>query len=217
MKARNDIAVMAQRAATADWDPDFFPTWPWGFRAGAELVKRFDPMAEIVWENACGHGSGAHGLRDYFPSVICSDLVDYGYGQVHDFLSDAPAPVAAPEWIITNPPFRHAPEFVTRSLNVATRGVAMFLPTRALEGIARYRLLYEIAPFHILAPFSERIPLHKGRLVKKGRTATFYSWFIWLQTRKPRGYAPILVPIPPGTRKRLSRASDLQFTDEGGG
>ncbi len=212
MRPANARAVMADRAQTEDDDPDFFPTWPWAARAGAELVRRLDPQAHTAWECACGHGSMAHGLGDYFSAVFSSDLRDYGWNHVlHDFLSDEPPPIGGPDWIITNPPFKHIERFVELAYARARRGVAMFVPARVLEGQERHALLYERAPYSVFAPFSERVPLHKGRLEVGGRTAAFYAWIVWLKVRRPRMAAPIVMPIAPGARLRLSRPSDQRF------
>jgi hypothetical protein len=153
----------------------------------------------------------AHGLADYFAELVTSDAYAYGPHRIHDFLSEDPAPFGRPDWIVTNPPFKHLEAFVELAYARAARGVAMFLPVRALQDLGRYELLYVRAPYSVFAPFSERVPLHKGRLVKRGSSAAFYAWFVWLKVRRPRASAPIVMPIGPGARERLSRPSDDQF------
>jgi hypothetical protein len=60
--------------------------------------------------------------------MIASDVYGYGYGVAPvDFLHDAP--IARPDWIITNPPFSLACEFTLRGLDLATEGVAMLVRT----------------------------------------------------------------------------------------
>ena len=54
-------------------------------------------------------------LAEYFGKVGASDIHDYGYGETKDFLTNTCA-VDAWDWIITNPPFRLAEQFVVRSL-----------------------------------------------------------------------------------------------------
>ena len=213
---RHRMAVMAHRQPTAADDPDFFPTPPWGARAGAELVRRLDPAARVVWECASGAGHMAHGLRDYFPVVRLSDAYAYDGEARFDFLSDGPGPFEA-DWIITNPPFAPLEAFVRAAWPRARRGVAMLMRAGALESIGRYSLLYRDCPLTVFAPFSERLPMHRARWEPDGSSAAFYAWFLFCKPvlRPARFMArvggdlyPATVPIPPGTEARLTRPSD---------
>jgi hypothetical protein len=108
---------------------DFFPTPPWATRALFRHVLPALGVEVIVgaWEPACGEGHMAAVIAEFAgSSVIASDIFDYGYGVVPvDFLFDAP--LAQPDWIITNPPFSLACEFTLRALDLATEGVAMLV------------------------------------------------------------------------------------------
>lgn len=217
---RNARAVMASRDPDAD-SRDFFPTPPWGARAGAELIKRLDPGAVSVWEPCCGAGHMVHGLADYFPVVHASDAYLYDGNVVHDFLGDAPPPFGPVDWIIGNPPFAEVEAFVRRSHRIARRGVAMLMRAAVLEGQARHSLLLEDCPLTVFAPFSERLPMHKGRYCTETTTAAFYGWFIWLKpvarpgrftTRFEGRDHPSIMHIAPGARERLLCPSDLAFS-----
>lgn len=209
-------AVMAGRAATAPDDLDYFPTPPWAGRAGGELIRALDPAARTCWEPACGEGHLAWGLKDYFEGgVFASDVHEYTPGQrVIDFLTtDLGAwPMAPVDWIVTNPPFIHGEAFVRTAMRRARVGVAMLLRLVFLEGAKRHRLLYVDHPLTVAAPFAERVPMVKGRWDPEASSATAYAWFLWL---KPAGRVdegrggPRLVPVPPGTRARLSKPEDL--------
>ncbi len=109
-------------------------------------------------------------LKEYFKQVRCSDAFDYGYAPVRDFL-DVPYETNAVDWVITNPPFRLAEEFIARSLLVARRGVAILARTVFLESVGRYQRLFEHSPPDIFAQFVERVPMVKGRLDAKASTA----------------------------------------------
>lgn len=197
---------------------EFYATPPWGARAGAELIKRvLDPCAATAWEPACGPGVMAHGLQAYFPAVWTSDAFNYGGTRVHDFIGDAPPPFRA-QWIITNPPFALLEPFLRRAWALADRGVALLMRAAVLEGQGRHPLLFEECPLTVFAPFSERLPMHKGRYDVETSTASFYAWFIFAKPHvQPArrllgsGRHPIVRPIPPGTRDRLFHPSDLQF------
>lgn len=121
----------------------FFPSWPWTGRAGGELIRRIDPEARSCWEPACGIGSLAHGLGDYFERTEQSDKFAYGGHAIHDFLGEAPPPFGPVDWIVTNPPFGGMEaRFVERALGLAGRGVAMLLRLAFLETVGREGLLY---------------------------------------------------------------------------
>jgi hypothetical protein len=132
-------------------------------------------------------------LEEYFGSVLASDIEAYGYGEVADYLTAALPPV---DFSITNPPFHSAIAFVRKALANARMGVAMFLPTRWQEGIGRYQTLFAETPPTLVAQFCERVPLHKDTLLRKNKTQTAYSWYIWLKSVPPTSGAR-LVWIPP--------------------
>lgn len=219
----------AHRASAIDDDIDFYPTQPWGARAGGELIRRFDPEARSAYECACGAGHMVHGLRDYFDVVHASDACLYDGNVVHDFTGALPAPFQA-DWIATNPPFSDIDRFIARAWALARRGVAMLAPARTLEGIARHGLMYGGADgarprLTVFAPFSERMPMHRAVYDPRRGTAANYAWFLWMKpvlrprrfmARVPDGQGgvilrPAVVDIPPGTKARLFRPSDLAF------
>ena len=81
-------AVMGSRQEPDD-SLDYFPTPPWATRTLVEIVL---PQVGInakqlgyVWEPACGEGHMAEVLAEY-TDVSASDVFDYGYGTVEDFL-----------------------------------------------------------------------------------------------------------------------------------
>lgn len=197
-------AVMAQRTEAAD-SPDDFPTPPWATRALLEhIISPHENLgAQTCLEPACGAGHMAKVLKEYFGEVRCSDAHSYGYAPVRDYLT-YPYETNAVDWVITNPPFRLAEEFIARSLIVARRGVAILARTVFLESVGRYQRLFEEQPPAIFAQFVERVPMVKGRLDRKATTATGYAWLIW---EKGNVDPPRLMWVPP-CRKRLERASD---------
>jgi hypothetical protein len=109
---------MAQRTEPKD-SPDDFPTPPWATRGLIEHVledkKSLANMSCL--EPACGSGHMAKVLKEYFGQVQSADRHRYGYGQQRNFLT-YPYETNAVDWVITNPPFRLAEEFVLRALRV---------------------------------------------------------------------------------------------------
>lgn len=196
-------AVMAQRIEAAD-SPDDFPTPPWATRALCEyLLPKTELAGFTCLEPACGRGYMASPLAEYFANVESSDAYQYGFAPVRDFLS-YPYEAGSHDWVITNPPFRLAEEFVVRALTVAQRGVAILARSVFLESSGRYEAIFSVSPPSTFAQFVERVPMVKGRLDRKASTATGYAWLIW---EKSYIGPPLLKWVPP-CRKALERDSD---------
>lgn len=211
---------MQQRKEAPD-GLDYFPTPPWATRALCEHLNQWgDISGDTVWEPACGEGHMARALGEYFAQVVASDIHDYGFGTVHDFLSagtllDAPAPVNKPDWIITNPPFNKAAEFALRAAGLAREGFALLVRTAFLEGVTRHAELFSQHPPAWVLPFCERVPMVKGRVDPDAASATSYCWMIWRQHRSVSfNAAPALGWIPP-CRKRLERPEDYRLVPAG--
>jgi hypothetical protein len=217
MAQNTSHAVMAQRAEPND-SLDDFPTQPWATRALIEHVVAPAGTAESLrqltaWEPACNRGHMAGPLREYFGTVHATDIHDYGWdGQDHDadFLFPGSEPREIAEhgvgWVITNPPFRLAEQFIERSFQFKNwLGTAMIVRTSFLESVGRYERLFTKNPPSIIAQFSERVPMVKGRLTATGSTATSYCWLVWVDGEKGTRFAWI-----PPCRKKLERAEDYQ-------
>jgi hypothetical protein len=204
MAQNRSHAVMAQRAEPHD-SLDFFPTPPWATRALFEYC--INVVALPVWEPACGNESMVRAIVEYGAPVWASDVHNYGTGHVvHDFLQPYihPEIMPYPEWIITNPPFRLAEQFVHRGLEIASRGVAILVRSVFIESVGRYESLFRDRPPALMAQFVERVPMVKGRLDKVASTATAYCWLVW--TVEPVKETR-LAWIPP-CRAKLERDAD---------
>lgn len=205
-------SIMGSRQEPDD-SLDYFPTPPWATRALIEVVLPHLQAAPInsVWEPACGEGHIAEVLREYVPVVHATDVFDYGYGELWDFLANQghyPGGLAGVQWICTNPPFRDAAlAFVEEAHRHAAIGVAMFFRSQwAVEGTERYERVFRDTPPTCCAFFVERVNLCKGRWDPDGSTATAYCWLIWGRSERP-------VPpfwIPPGQRKAMTRPDDAE-------
>lgn len=212
----------AGRAEPAD-SLDYFPTPPWATRAlVAHVLPHRALVGATVWEPACGQGHMVRPLAEAVGPggrVIASDIWDHGQGAVHDFLDTAlpdflglvrpvPRPGGRPvdwpvDWIVTNPPFLHFAAFARRALERAAVGVALFGRLAAVEGKDRWRSLYQPHPLTVLAPFCERVPIARGRVIRTGGAPVAYAWLVW-RAGAPAG---ALWPIPP-CKAALERAED---------
>lgn len=187
---------------------DFFPTPPWATRAFFNYIFPHDD-AGVVWEPACGKGHMAEVIKEYTDmAVIASDIHDYGYGVVGDYLTVENDNV---DWIITNPPFNKGVDFALKAIKEAKKGVALLCRTQWIESKKRYfELFHEHRP-SIFAPFVERVPMVKGRWDPNATTPMSYAWFVWdnrIITKSTR-----VEWIPP-CRKEMTKLSDYEkFVD----
>lgn len=221
MTQNTSHAIMAQRHEAHD-SLDDFPTPPWATRALIENVLwpylKFSSLKVMmtVWEPASNRGYMACVLKDYFNIVRTSDIHDYSMDPttvlcqdaVFDFLFEGMESTVlqkrGADWIITNPPFRLAEQFLHRAWRVPNvEGVAMLVRTSFLEGCDRYEKIFKLNPPSIVAQFVERVPMVRGRLDGKASTATSYCWLVWMMGEE----GTRLVWIPP-CRKSLERADD---------
>jgi hypothetical protein len=151
---------------------------------------------DVCLEPACGGGHMVKVLQEYFDKVESCDIADYGQDRIADFLSKDVEQEC--DFIITNPPFNLAEEFVIKALSMTRKLVAVFARTQFMEGIGRYERLFKPNPPTIIAQFTERVPIVKGRLSATASTATSYAWFVW-RTDQDNDQTQ-LVWIPPSRR-----------------
>lgn len=212
-------ATGGQRKTKGHNPLDDFPTPPWATRALLEKVLMFPPgMSKYTcWEPACNRGAMSRVLEEYFREVWSTDIEDYGFGSKHDFLNrNGIGGSHKPDWIITNPPFALAENFISEAHVWARRGVAMLVRTQFLEGKGRFARLFSKTPPTAVAQFVERVPMFQGRLNEKGSTATSYCWLIWEKDHNSNPFytmhskSSIMTWIPP-CRKELERPNDYSI------
>lgn len=209
MKQQNkSTAVMARRFENAQ-SLDDFPTPPWATRALIEHILNNDPSlkGQTCVEPACGRGYMAAALKEYFGQVHSSDIHNYGYGFVSDFLLSDPD--IKYDWLITNPPFNLAESFIRKGLSKVEVGLAVLVRTMFIEGVGRHTRLFSEKPPSIVAQFSERVPIVKGRLDANASSATGYAWLVW---KKASIDQTRLMWVPP-CRKMLEKVTDYPFFD----
>lgn len=111
-------------------DNDFYDTDP-NSTLALFNVEEFEPC--------CGQGHISKVIEEMFPNanIESTDLIDRGYGKggVDFFLT------TKYDYIVTNPPYSLAQEFIEKSLSITNKKVAMFLKIQFLEGVGRYDFL----------------------------------------------------------------------------
>jgi hypothetical protein len=208
----------AERRDRGGQDADYYPTPPWATRALLGLLDdQYGPLGR-VWEPACGGGHMAEVLREAGHDVLATDLFDHGYvgrdGELTDFLSPKAAALGPVDWVITNPPFKLADQFVQVGLERAGEGVAVLCRLQFLEGVKRSGLHFggnEVGDgLSILAPFCERVAMVRGRYDPGASTNMAYAWFIYLKDIDHRLAPTVIKPFMPGTRAAMTRPYDAE-------
>ena len=153
---------------------DYYATSP----QAVDMLLTLETFNKKIWECACGEGHISKVLENAGYEVYSTDLVDRTYGIGNkDFLN------TKQEWegdIITNPPYKHAQEFVEKALSIIPEGnkVAMFLKLQFLEGKKR-KLLFAKNPPRTVWVSSSRLKCGKNGEFGDGSSAVAYCWFVW--------------------------------------
>jgi hypothetical protein len=170
---------------------DFYPTPDYATHTlmkhwGSEVFSSdIHCYSKDVWEPACGDGAISKLLKkDYGLRVASTDLVNRGFGKSGvDFLMETKTP--AP-WIITNPPYKLANQFVIKCLNLFEEdrefsGFAMLLRLAFLEGQGRHKAIFEKKPPSDVLVFSKRLTMIRGDHDEAwyGSGKMAFAWFIW--------------------------------------
>ena len=153
---------------------DFYATAP----EAAEWLVLIEDLDRNIWECACGAGHLSKVFEDHGYNVRSTDLIDRGYGQGGiDFLQTSEA------WdgdIVTNPPYKHAEDFIKHALELVPDGkkVCMFLKIQFLEGKARKKMFEEYPPARVWVS-SSRIKCGNNGVFTSSASMMALAWYIW--------------------------------------
>lgn len=162
---------------------DFYATDPESVR---KLLEIADIKGDHFFEPCVGQGHIANVLKEFYPEaqVLGSDIVDRGYPEtrISDYIASESD--IETDWIITNPPYSQAREFIEKALTQTRKGVAMFLKIQFLEGQKRKAFL-EQSPLKYVYVFSGRQDPFRNGLEKNPHTGKkwggtmCFAWFVW--------------------------------------
>lgn len=160
---------------------DFYATDPAALDLFLDTIEKDNlSLSKGIWEPACGDGELSKRLIERGYDVVSTDLIDRGYGHgildftknTHSFEGD----------ILTNPPYKHAQEFVEKALDsVRPQGkVIMFLRLQFLEGVGRGALYDKYPPKYVYV-HRKRVQTWKNNdpKYKSRSSAVCYAWFWW--------------------------------------
>lgn len=167
-------------------DDDFYATNPADTSAFLDLIdSEYDLNGKYILEPSAGQGHILHVLQDRYPTSksFGRDLVDRGSDDIEsgiDFLKDD-----APEkfdFVITNPPFNIAREFIDKSLEKGDV-VFIFAKLQFLEGKAR-KEWFPTVPLKYVYVYSYRAnPWRNGESRdengKKWSSTMAFAWYVF--------------------------------------
>lgn len=157
---------------------DLYETPPWVTDA---IVPHLPKRRHVtIYEPAAASGKMVRALRKHGYLVSSADI---RIGRKRDFL-DREIRIGHQGAVVTNPPYKHAVEFIERALEVTEclEGyVAMLLKVDFDSGSTR-RHLFESETFHKKVVLTRRIEWFKRKVIKgklQGGPSENHAWFIW--------------------------------------
>jgi len=149
---------------------DFYET-PYSMTSHLLEVEDFDKSLTVC-EPACGAGAISNILKKHWNDVVAYDVEK-------DFLLE----YGNYDYIISNPPFSIAYEFVQRAKIVATKKFAFLLPLSYLHGKKRYDDIYMDKIYGLKKVYVfTRYPMLGEALREDGKYNTgmmVYAWYIF--------------------------------------
>ena len=142
-----------------------------------------------IWEPACGNGKMVEVFQKNGHVVFASDLHEYGvFPAGVDFIKQNDHPA---DWIITNPPFHIADDFITHCLTWP-KPFALLLKSQFWHAKKRQEMFTRRRPKFVL-PLTWRPDFLFG--AKSGSPTMECCWTVWEKTgASETEYLPLLRP-----------------------
>lgn len=166
--------VPSNHSKTDRAENDYYATDP----KAVELLLGLEKFSKTIFEPACGEGHIAKVLKKHKHDVITNDLIDRGYGDMHDDFLVMQGHDEDFD-IVTNPPYKYAQEFVEKSMSMIADGhkVAMFLKLTFLETQKRRELFKKYPPKTVYVASSRIACWPNGK--ETTASCVCYAWFVW--------------------------------------
>lgn len=163
-------------------ESDYYPTPP---EATQALLDFLDiPRGTVIWEPACGEGHMVQVLERNRLKVIATDI----QGGTDFLTAEMPRNT---EWIITNPPFSLAEQFI-RKCAEHNKPFALLLKSQYWHAAKRTPLYWEITPEYVL-PLTWR-PDFLFKTRGKGAPLMDVIWCVWKPNATTTKYIPLSKP-----------------------
>jgi len=151
---------------------DFYET-PYTLTRKFLEVEEFNKKLSVC-EPACGEGAIVKVLKEYWDESSIT-----AYDRETNFLWE----MGEYDYVLTNPPFSIAFEFIQKAKVVATNKFALLLPLSYLHGKKRYDEIYSDKTYGLKKVYVfTRYPMLGESLRDDGKYNTgmmVYAWFVW--------------------------------------
>lgn len=149
------------------------------------LNREYFDKRKLILEPCCGKGAILKVLNEKGYNCTGYDINDDNH---FDFLEqDLKVP-----YIITNPPFRLAKEFILHMKEVVEEKFALLLPLNYLHGKERFDIIWNDNDFKLKNIFVlTRYPMLTQDIREDGKYKTgmmVYAWYIWDKSYKNKPY-----------------------------
>lgn len=151
-------------------------------------VEIFDDKTTML-EPACGDCAIVKIIKEnYFGDIEYYDIADG-----NDFLIEE----KKYHYIITNPPYSLANEFIMKAKKIAEIKFCMLLPLNYLQGQKRYEYIYNKVDNFFLTKIYifTRMPMLSNKIRKDGKYQTgmqAYAWYIWEKRNYESNSTPLI-------------------------
>ncbi len=136
-----------------------------------ENHNEFD-FNKTVLESACGDGAITKVLNQYFEGVNSYDVEKNFLCENRDF-----------DYVITNPPYSLANDFILKCKKICQDQFALLLPLNYLHGQYRYENIYLDNEFKLKYVYVfTRYPMLSNEIREDGKYNTgmqVYAWYVW--------------------------------------
>lgn len=166
--------ILSNRSAVDRNKTDFYATPPEVTVALLDFLENKNLISPgcLIWEPACGSHAMTRVMLDRGYAVQSTDLYPQDLGiEGTDFLQSQ----MACNWIITNPPFSKATEFITHALELG-KPCAFLLKSQFWHARSRLELFRENPPSYVL-PLTWRPDFLYG--AKSGSPTMECLWTVW--------------------------------------
>lgn len=190
-----DLATGSKAHALSERGNDLYETPIEAIRA----LCAVENLPHTIWEPACGPGAIVKHLRSVGHTVHATDLVDYGLeGSTsgRDFLMEYRIPDGV-EYIITNPPFKLAEDFISKSMALVPKG-CFLMRLAFLEGLRWQErgLADHLARVWVFAPRLPFMHRHGWDGPKNSNSGMPFAWYVFERNASTRG-SPVIKWIDP--------------------
>jgi hypothetical protein len=184
-----DGTILSNRSAVDRNKTDFYATPTEVTVALLDFLESKELISPecLIWEPACGNGAMERVMRDRGYTVLGTDLYPQvpGVGSVNFLQTRTPYC----DWIITNPPFSKATEFITQALELG-KPCAFLLKSQFWHAKSRLTLFRENPPSYVL-PLTWRPDFLYG--AKSGSPTMECLWTVWAGSHESI-YCPLEKP-----------------------